>query len=87
MLVRWLDSLKDRDNLALVFVPVSIRFGTNMERVFYAALAARLAYLHGDDVPASPETSTAVYRGLVSGYLSKPLAISNVSCQRIGLDL
>jgi hypothetical protein len=28
----------------------------------------------GDDVPASPETSTAVYRGLVSDYLSKPLA-------------
>jgi len=74
LLVRWLDSLKAREDLALTFVPVSIRFGTNMERVFYAALAARLAYLHGDDVPASPETSTAVYRGLVSDYLSKPLA-------------
>ena len=74
LLVRWLDSLKARDDLALAFVPVSIRFGTNMERVFYAALAARLAYLHGDDIPASPETSTAVYRGLVSDYLSKPLA-------------
>jgi hypothetical protein len=74
LLVRWLDSLKARENLALAFVPVSIRFGANMERVFYAALAARLAFLHGDDVPASPETSTAVYRGLVSDYLSKPLA-------------
>jgi hypothetical protein len=74
LLVRWLDSLKAREDLALAFVPVSIRFGTNMERIFYAALAARLAYLHGDDVPASPETSTAVYRGLVSDYLSKPLA-------------
>ena len=74
LLVRWLDSLKARDDLALAFVPVSIRFGTNMERVFYAALAARLAFLHGNDVPASPETSTAVYRGLVSDYLSKPLA-------------
>jgi len=31
-------------------------------------------YLHGDDVPACPETSTAVYRGLVSDYLSKPFA-------------
>ena len=74
LLVRWLDSLKAREDLALTFMPVSIRFGTNMERVFYAALAARLAFLHGDDVPASPETSTAVYRGLVSDYLSKPLA-------------
>lgn len=74
LLVRWLDSLSAREDLALAFVPVSIRFGTNMERVFYAALAARLAFLHGDDVPASPETSTAVYRGLVSDYLSKPLA-------------
>ena len=74
LLVRWLDSLKDREDLALAFVPVSIRFGMNMERVFYATLAARLAFLHGDDVPASPDTSTAVYRGLVSDYLSKPLA-------------
>jgi hypothetical protein len=74
LLVRWLDSLKAREDLALAFVPVSIRFGTNMERVFYAALAARLAHLHGNDIPASPETSTAVYRGLVSDYLSKPLA-------------
>jgi hypothetical protein len=74
LLVRWLDSLKAREDLALAFVPVSIRFGTNMERVFYAALAARLAFVYGDDIPASPETSTAVYRGLVSDYLSKPLA-------------
>ena len=62
------------EDLALTFVPVSIRFGTNMERVFYAALAAGLAFLHGDDVPASLETSTAVYRELVSDYLSKQLA-------------
>jgi hypothetical protein len=74
LLVRWLDSLKERGDLALAFVPISIRFGTNLERVFYAALAARLAFLHGDEVPASPETSTAVYRGLVCNYLSKPLA-------------
>ena len=74
LLVRWLDSLKAREDLSLIFIPVSIRFGTNMESVFYAALAARLAFLHGDEVPASPETSTAVYRGLVSDYLSKPLA-------------
>lgn len=64
--VRCLDSLKTREYLSLAFVLVSIRFGTNMERVFYAALAARLAFLRGDDVPASPETATAVYRGLVS---------------------
>ncbi|MGC4099007.1 MAG: ATP-binding protein [Nitrospira sp.] len=74
LLVRWLDSLRTRDDLALAFVPISIRFGTNMERVFYASLAARLAFLHGDDVPTSSETSTAVYRGRVSDYLSKPLA-------------
>jgi hypothetical protein len=73
LLVHWLESLKVREDLSVAFVPVSIRFGTNMERVFYAALAARLAFLHGDDVPASPEISAAVYRGLVSDYLSKPL--------------
>jgi hypothetical protein len=73
LLVRWLDSLSAREDLALAFVPISIRFGTNMERVFYAALAARLAYLYGDDVPTSPETSTADYRRLVNNCLSKPL--------------
>jgi trypsin-like peptidase len=74
LLVRWLETLKDRTDLAVAFVPVSVRFGTNMERVFHAALAARLAFLHGEDIPTSPETSTAVYRGLVSDYLSKPLS-------------
>ncbi len=74
LLLRWLNSLSSREDLALVFVPISIRFGTNMQHVFYAALAARLAFLHGDDVPANSETSAAVYRGLVSDYLSKPLA-------------
>ena len=76
LLVRWLDSLSSREDLALAFVPVSIRFGTNMERVFYAALAARLAYLYGgeSEVPTDSNTSAAVYRGLVSDYLSKPLA-------------
>ncbi len=76
LLVRWLDGLKDREDLALTFVPVSIRFGTNMERVFYAALAARLAFLHGvsDELPIRSETRTDEYKGLVSKLLSKPLA-------------
>ncbi len=73
LLVRWLNELLDQTDLALAFVPISIRFGTNMERVFYASLAARLAFLHNDEVPANPETSTEVYRGLVSQYLGKPL--------------
>jgi len=74
LLVRWLNSLAERADLALAFVPVSVRFGTNQERVFYASLAARLAYLHGDEVPTSSETSTDVYRGLVDSYLAKPLS-------------
>jgi hypothetical protein len=74
LLVRWLDVLQARGDLELAFVPVSIRFGTNMERVFYASLAARLAWLHGDSVPSNSETSTEVYRGLVNDYLSKSLA-------------
>lgn len=73
LLVRWLDDLKTRPDLALAFIPVSIRFGTNLEHAFYAALAARLAFLHGDDVPNSPETPTAVYRGLVNHYLAQSL--------------
>lgn len=73
LLVRWLDRLIAREDLALVFVPVSVRFRTNLASTFFASLAARLAHLHGEDVPTSEMTSTDVWRGLVNAYLTKPL--------------
>ena len=73
LLVRWLDRLIAREDLALVFVPVSVRFRTNLASTFFASLAARLAYLHGEDVSTSMETSTDVWHELASTYLTKPL--------------
>lgn len=74
LLVRWLDHLITREDLMLVFVPVSVRFRTNLANTFFASLAARLAYLHGKDVPASIETPIVTWKKLVSYYLSQPLA-------------
>ena len=72
LLVRWLDRLIAREDLALVFVPVSVRFRTNLASTFFASLAARLAYLHGED-PSSKEESTDTWRGLVNTYLARKL--------------
>jgi trypsin-like peptidase len=71
LLVRWLEHLLTHDDLAIAFVPISIRFRTNLASVFFASLAARLAALHGEEVPSSIETSTEVWRGLVNTYLRK----------------
>ncbi len=73
LLVRWLDHLINREDLMLAFVPVSMRFRTNLANTFFASLAARLAYLHGEDVPTGIETSIVTWKRLVSYYLSKPL--------------
>jgi hypothetical protein len=73
LLVRWIDSLLAHEDLAIVFVPISIRYRTNLANAFLASLAARLAYLHEDAVPTSAETSTAVYQDLVDHYLTTPL--------------
>lgn len=59
-------------NTAVVFIPVSIRFRTNLATVFFAALTARLAKLHGDEIPVA-NTSVEVWRSLLSDYLSRPL--------------
>ena len=39
----------------------------------FASIAARLATLHGDKVPGSPDTSVEIWRGIVADYLNRPL--------------
>lgn len=73
LLVRWTRQLLARPNIALVFVPISIRFRTNLSSVTFAALAARLARLHGDKIPDTRSTSVETWRGLVTEYLRRPL--------------
>src|SRR5579883_959455 len=73
LLVQWTQRLLRRQDLAVVFFPISIRFRTNLATVAFASLVARLAALHGEPVPTSPKTSVEVWRDLVHQYLSRPL--------------
>ena len=58
LLVRWVNQL-DID-MPVVFVPISIRFGTSGEAVFYRALADRLATLLGEEL-SEPNTDARDY--------------------------
>lgn len=73
LLVRWTRRLLARPQISLVFVPISIRFRTNLSAVTFATLAARLATLQGEKVPETPSTTAEVWRGLVTDYLKRPL--------------
>src|SRR3712207_8843865 len=46
--VRWLGQLAASHHL--IFLPISIRFGTNRAELFYHALAAALAMLLGENL-------------------------------------
>ena len=70
LLVRWLMRLREsHPQLNLVFVPVSLRFNTASQAVFFAALAARLAALYGEKVPADLSQAPDFWRGMVSSFL------------------
>jgi transcriptional regulator with XRE-family HTH domain len=72
LLVRWTQRLLSRSDLGLAFVPVSIRFRTNLASVVFPAVMARLAALHGEPLPA-PDPPAEVWRGMVTDYLTRPL--------------
>jgi hypothetical protein len=73
LLVRWSQQLLGRDDVEVIFFPVSIRFRTNLASVVFASIAARLAALHGDKVPGTPDTSVEIWRGIMADYLNRPL--------------
>ena len=70
LLVRWIETLKTRKDLDIVFIPISARFKTNLANTFFASLAARLAFLHQEKVPNRPDISTEIWKGIASSYLS-----------------
>lgn len=72
-LVHWTRRRIGDPSAELVFIPVSIRFRTNLAGVFFPALAARLARTHGDDVPTDVNLPAEVWRGMVADYLRTPL--------------
>lgn len=73
MLAHWAAALTERENLAVVLIPVSIRFQTNLGRVVFAALAARLARLHGEEPSANVDVAGEMWRDRAAELLCSPL--------------
>ncbi len=48
LLAHWASQLVSRQDLAVIFLPISLRFGTDYENFILRALAGSLASLHGD---------------------------------------
>ncbi len=72
LLVRWLAAL-EQETLEKVFVPISIRYETNLASVTLASLAARLAIAHGEKVSSDTNTPDEIWKGLAADYLRRPL--------------
>ncbi len=72
LLVRWVQRVIAKDDLDVIFFPISIRFRTNLASVTFASIAARLAALHGEGVPGAADTPAEVWREVVSSYLDRP---------------
>ena len=71
LLVRWAAGLRAREDVAVVFVPVSIRFNTNLYGVTFAILAAQLARVYGKKPPEKDETPE-MWRAFVTETLKEP---------------
>lgn len=50
LVCRWQTQILTRPNVEVIFVPISIRFETATQDVLFAALAARLAAIHGEEM-------------------------------------
>jgi hypothetical protein len=77
LLVHWIGSLQargfiqdeDGDGWQVIFVPISIRFGTNRPSVFYQALAKRLSEIVGKELQAASGDSDAHYADQAQTFL------------------
>jgi hypothetical protein len=73
LLAHWIAHLEGRtddDHPHIIYWPVSVRFNTNLEGVAFAALAARMAHLHGE--PIAGDWNAGTYRGMFSDFLRRP---------------
>ncbi len=74
LLVRWSAYLQAQQDVAVVFMPISIRFNTNQETDTFSLLATRLARLYGKEIPAKwGNFPASAWRRLVAEYLQEPL--------------
>lgn len=71
LLVHWVQGLVRRNDVSVVFFPISVRFATNRATVIFASIAARLAALHGEVVPGGVDTPVQVWRSILRSYLAR----------------
>ncbi|MDQ1317072.1 MAG: hypothetical protein QG588_723, partial [Candidatus Poribacteria bacterium] len=72
MLARWSKQLSRRDNVEVVFFPVSIRFRTNLASIVFSSMTARLSLLYGTPVSVLPDITIEMWRGMMTEFLSRP---------------
>ncbi|MGQ9827891.1 MAG: hypothetical protein ACUVSW_08505 [Roseiflexus sp.] len=74
LLVHWIIRVQQRGDRRVLFVPISIRFGTADEKVALELLAHGLAEVHNDLKQFHEhERSPSSLRALIADYLSRPL--------------
>jgi hypothetical protein len=74
LLVQWSENLKEQQDVAVVFMPISIRFSTNQEEATFSLLATRLAHLYGKEMPDKwGNFPASAWRRLVAEYLQESL--------------
>jgi hypothetical protein len=66
LLAHWVVELQKRDDLHIVFFPISIRYGTNRDDVVFSSLAARMAHVHGERVDRA--YAVQEYRSVFNDY-------------------
>lgn len=50
LLTNWVEILKEKLNLNVIFIPISIRFNTALANIAFTALAIRLSKIYGEDI-------------------------------------
>lgn len=77
LLARWADALSRPPSdaaTAVVFVPISSRYGTNRDDLVLPAIAVQLAQLLGEELPANwGNMAPGFWQNLIGRYLQRPL--------------
>ncbi len=72
LIVRWLESIEDRDGIEVVFFPVSSRFDINLRHQILEGVTGQLAGVFNEPPPRS-ELSVDAYRETIAQYLTRSL--------------
>lgn len=71
LLANWAATLGD--GVALIYMPISVRFRTNLAQVVFTSLLSRLCALHDRPFPSVAETNIEQARGAITDLLARPV--------------